>query len=85
MSSELRALIFDVDGTLADTEEFHRRAFNAAFSAADLGWWWNRTTYRELLRDYYRDAAALGGHTPHRLDQAFSFHSRFAASGSMLR
>jgi succinyl-CoA:acetate CoA-transferase len=41
--------------------------------------------YRELLRDYYRDAAALGGHTPHRLDQAFSFHSRFAASGSMLR
>jgi succinyl-CoA:acetate CoA-transferase len=37
------------------------------------------------LRDYYRDAAALGGHTPHRLDQAFSFHSRFAASGSMLR
>ncbi|HKP66427.1 MAG TPA: HAD family hydrolase, partial [Casimicrobiaceae bacterium] len=50
MSSELRALIFDVDGTLADTEEFHRRAFNAAFSAADLNWWWNRGTYRELLR-----------------------------------
>jgi beta-phosphoglucomutase-like phosphatase (HAD superfamily) len=50
MSTELRALIFDVDGTLADTEEFHRRAFNAAFSAADLHWWWNRTTYRELLR-----------------------------------
>ena len=40
--------------------------------------------YRDLLRDYYRDAAALGGHTPHRLDQAFSFHTRFAASGSML-
>jgi HAD superfamily hydrolase (TIGR01509 family) len=50
MSTELHALIFDVDGTLADTEEFHRRAFNATFSAADLGWWWNRTTYRELLR-----------------------------------
>jgi HAD superfamily hydrolase (TIGR01509 family) len=50
MSTELRALIFDVDGTLADTEEFHRRAFNAAFSAADLNWWWNRGTYRELLR-----------------------------------
>ena len=50
MSVELRALIFDVDGTLADTEEFHRRAFNAAFSAADLHWWWNRGTYRELLR-----------------------------------
>ena len=50
MSTELRALIFDVDGTLADTEEFHRRAFNAAFSAADLHWWWNRGAYRELLR-----------------------------------
>lgn len=50
MSVELRALIFDVDGTIADTEEFHRRAFNATFAAADLGWWWNRTTYRELLR-----------------------------------
>ena len=50
MSDQLRALIFDVDGTLADTEEFHRRAFNAAFSAADLNWWWNRGTYRELLR-----------------------------------
>jgi HAD superfamily hydrolase (TIGR01509 family) len=47
---ELRALIFDVDGTLADTEEFHRRAFNATFAAAGLGWWWNRSTYRELLR-----------------------------------
>jgi len=50
MNAELRALIFDVDGTLADTEEFHRRAFNATFAAAGLGWWWNRATYRELLR-----------------------------------
>jgi HAD superfamily hydrolase (TIGR01509 family) len=50
MSTELRALIFDVDGTLADTEEFHRRAFNATFAAADLHWWWNRGTYRDLLR-----------------------------------
>jgi len=50
MTAELCALIFDVDGTLADTEEFHRRAFNATFAAAGLGWWWNRSTYRELLR-----------------------------------
>lgn len=46
----LRALIFDVDGTLADTEEFHRRAFNATFAAVGLNWWWNRDTYRDLLR-----------------------------------
>ena len=44
MSTDLRALIFDVDGTLADTEEFHRRAFNATFAAAGLNWWWNRST-----------------------------------------
>ena len=50
MSAELRALIFDVDGTLADTEEFHRRAFNASFAAFGLDWWWNRETYRDLLR-----------------------------------
>jgi len=50
MSTALRALIFDVDGTLADTEEFHRCAFNATFAAAGLNWWWNRSTYRELLR-----------------------------------
>lgn len=46
----LRALIFDVDGTLADTEESHRRSFNATFAAFGLEWWWNRETYRELLR-----------------------------------
>jgi HAD superfamily hydrolase (TIGR01509 family) len=46
----LRALIFDVDGTLADTEELHRQAFNAAFERHDLPWHWGRRTYGELLR-----------------------------------
>ncbi|MCB1394680.1 MAG: HAD-IA family hydrolase [Rhodobacter sp.] len=45
----LAALIFDVDGTLAETEELHRRAFNAAFAAAGLGWRWSQDAYRELL------------------------------------
>lgn len=45
-----RALIFDVDGTLAETEEVHRRAFNAAFARADLGWCWGRLVYKDLLR-----------------------------------
>ena len=44
MNSPLRALVFDVDGTLADTEECHRRAFNAAFAAGGLAWRWNRAT-----------------------------------------
>lgn len=45
----LKALIFDVDGTLAETEEVHRAAFNAAFREAGLGWHWDRATYGNLL------------------------------------
>lgn len=46
----LRALIFDVDGTLADTErDGHRVAFNAAFRDAGLDWVWDAATYRHLL------------------------------------
>ncbi|MGF6309651.1 HAD superfamily hydrolase (TIGR01509 family) [Bradyrhizobium sp. i1.8.4] len=45
-----RALIFDVDGTLAETEEVHRRAFNEAFAEAGLDWFWDQVTYGRLLR-----------------------------------
>ncbi|MDT8855573.1 HAD family hydrolase [Paracoccaceae bacterium Fryx2] len=45
----LEALIFDVDGTLAETEELHRRAFNETFAAAGLGWHWSRDDYTALL------------------------------------
>lgn len=45
----LEALIFDVDGTLADTEEAHRQAFNIAFVANGLQWYWSVGIYRELL------------------------------------
>jgi len=44
-----RAIIFDVDGTLAETEETHRRAFNRAFEGAGLPWNWDQDLYRELL------------------------------------
>lgn len=45
----LQALIFDVDGTLAETEEIHRKAFNQAFSEAGLDWHWSQEHYRKLL------------------------------------
>jgi HAD superfamily hydrolase (TIGR01509 family) len=46
----LQALIFDVDGTLADTErDGHRVAFNQAFSEAGLDWHWDVQLYGELL------------------------------------
>lgn len=44
------ALIFDVDGTLAETEELHRQAFNFAFARRGLDWRWDRAVYKELLR-----------------------------------
>ena len=45
----IEALIFDVDGTLADTEEAHRVAFNLAFERQRIGWSWTRSEYRRLL------------------------------------
>lgn len=45
----LKALIFDVDGTLADTESVHRAAFNYAFKELGLDWSWDEALYTELL------------------------------------
>ena len=46
----LKALIFDVDGTLADTErDGHRPAFNQAFAEAGLDWHWDVALYGKLL------------------------------------
>ena len=47
--TELKALLFDVDGTLAETEEVHREAFNEAFRRAGLDWHWDQSRYRDLL------------------------------------
>lgn len=50
MEMPLSALIFDVDGTLADTErDGHRVAFNQAFAEAGLDWHWDVALYGELL------------------------------------
>jgi len=50
-SVDLKALIFDVDGTLADNErDGHRVAFNLAFREAGLDWSWDVPTYDRLLR-----------------------------------
>ncbi|MBD0267857.1 MAG: HAD family hydrolase, partial [Cyanobacteria bacterium Co-bin8] len=48
--TQLQALIFDVDGTLAETErDGHRLAFNRAFADFDLGWDWPVGLYGRLL------------------------------------
>lgn len=48
-ATDLQALIFDVDGTLADTESAHRAAFNHAFAEMGLGWQWDEALYTDLL------------------------------------
>jgi HAD superfamily hydrolase (TIGR01509 family) len=50
MGQRLQALLWDVDGTLAETEfEGHRHGFNLAFQEMGLPWHWDRATYRRLL------------------------------------
>ncbi|MDR4516324.1 MAG: HAD family hydrolase [Nitrosomonas sp.] len=50
-NNPLKAVLFDVDGTLADTEQDgHRPAFNAAFKDFDLSWDWDIPLYGELLQ-----------------------------------
>jgi HAD superfamily hydrolase (TIGR01509 family) len=50
MKTELKALLFDVDGTLANTErDGHRVAFNAAFDEYGTGWHWDVELYGKLL------------------------------------
>jgi HAD superfamily hydrolase (TIGR01509 family) len=88
------ALLWDVDGTLADTElEGHRPAFNAAFRDAGLPWHWDPPTYRRLLSvtgGRERLAAFLEAETglpssPELLDTLVSHkqahYTRFVAEG----
>jgi beta-phosphoglucomutase-like phosphatase (HAD superfamily) len=46
----IKAIIFDVDGTLADTEEGHRKSFNKAFAECGLDWNWDVALYDKLLK-----------------------------------
>lgn len=49
--SKLQALLWDVDGTIAETErDGHRVAFNLAFEAFGLPWRWDDARYGDLLR-----------------------------------
>ena len=46
----IKAIIFDVDGTLADTEDGHRKSFNKAFAECGLDWCWDVALYEKLLK-----------------------------------
>ena len=63
----LAALLWDVDGTLAETErDGHRVAFNQAFAELGLPWHWDTERYGRLLRvtgGHERLLAAMAGET----------------------
>jgi len=78
MNTRLQAFLFDVDGTLADTErDGHRVAFNRAFDEYDIGWHWSVDTYGELLAvtggkermRFYADKFIDEEHIPDGLDK----------------
>ncbi len=46
---KLKAVFFDLDGTLADTEIIHLECFNEAFKEINLPWRWDNTIYAHLL------------------------------------
>ncbi len=47
---KLKAILFDVDGTLAETEELHRQSFNMSFEQHKLDWHWDPELYAKLLQ-----------------------------------
>lgn len=77
-NTKLEALIFDVDGTLSDTErDGHRVAFNAAFDEYGIGWHWDIDTYGKLLAvtggkermKHYADAFLNNQNLPDNFEQ----------------
>ena len=48
--SQLKAVIFGAIGTIAETSDLQRQAFNSAFAEAGLDWNWNVQTYQDLLK-----------------------------------
>jgi HAD superfamily hydrolase (TIGR01509 family) len=47
--SQLKAVIFGAIGTIVETSDLQRQAFNLAFAEAGLDWNWTAQTYRDLL------------------------------------
>ena len=50
MITKYQALIFDADGTLAETEELNQKAFNQNFQKWCLDWHWDFEIYKQLLK-----------------------------------
>jgi HAD superfamily hydrolase (TIGR01509 family) len=98
--SRLTTLLFDVDGTLAETEEIHRKAFNTAFQQAGLEWHWSQEMYAGLLAvtggkeriRYFLDSYLPGFEAPMDMDEYIAalhaaktdIYTRTVASGEVV-
>lgn len=75
----LDALIFDVDGTVAETEDLHRRAFNLALARHGVDIAWDPREYRRLLQIHggkERLQRSLAEHeTPRSRDEIAAIHT----------
>lgn len=84
----IKAIIFDVDGTLADTEDAHRIAFNKAFAENKLDWNWDVALYDKLLKvtggkeriKYFVDSFLTGYTKPENFDD-FVKHLHLVKTG----
>lgn len=83
--NQLKAIIFDVDGTLANTEEIHRRSFNEAFAEAGFGEPWTPGEYvlqlaisggRERIMAWLRSPDGGGMAENRARELAISLHQR---------
>ncbi|MGK0298099.1 MAG: HAD superfamily hydrolase (TIGR01509 family) [Gammaproteobacteria bacterium] len=81
--NRLKAIIFDMDGTLADTEEIHRQAFNAAFDKFNIPCQWDQHLYKSLLsisggreriKQYFIENNLMPDHQGTINDLALSIH-----------
>ncbi len=50
MTQQLKAVIFGAIGSVAETSDMQRQAFNAAFKQAGLDWKWSAIAYKDLLK-----------------------------------
>ncbi len=84
----LKAIIFDMDGTLADTEDIHRQAFNTAFNEFKIAYNWGQSEYKELLaisggrerlREYLLSHSITGANTETLAKLADRLHKRKSA------
>jgi len=65
------ALIFNADGTISETDEVHRRAFNLAFQDFDLGWHWSQSVFSRLINALTSQAKIMQFVQNYRPEEAF--------------